>query len=358
MITALGRLLLDDEPNHPQALLERSRRPGRSMGTLAHALEGFFTGHGLALATDQSERLAPGRRQRRIDAVPKDLRPAVEAFAAFMMRSRDRALRAGTRPRTDNTVEAALAIVRDLAQFLHGHRGKQDWALADIHDMEAFLAHQPKARKRRLVARTVLPLRPCPEDRAHRPRPRPDRPQPERIHRSNTDARPATRGVPPLDHWPGSSSARGLAGHARPAARSLGREVKLLRIDDLDDRACTVRLGDRPHPVPLDPASWAVLKRCLAHREAQRTDNPHVMVTRQTKSGRGPASTAYVSHVLDGCGFPPRKIRCTRLLDLVNTMDPKLVAAAFGMDPEATMIYLADHVDAGRLPEPCAPNSQ
>lgn len=65
-----------------------------------------------------------------------------------------------------------------------------------------------------------------------------------------------------------------------------------------------------------------------------------------------------VSHVLDGCGFPPRMIRCTRLLDLVNTMDPKLVAAAFGMDPEATMIYLADHVDAGRLPEACAPNSQ
>jgi hypothetical protein len=73
------------------------------------------------------------------------------------------------------------------------------------------------------------------------------------------------------------------------------------------------------------------------------------MVTRQAKSGRSPASTAYVSHLLDACGYPPRMIRCTRLLDLVDTMDPKLVAAAFGMDPEATMIYLADHVDPGRL---------
>ncbi|WRZ87763.1 hypothetical protein OHB54_00840 [Streptomyces sp. NBC_01007] len=44
-------------------------------------------------------------------------------------------------------------------------------------------------------------------------------------------------------------------------------------------------------------------------------------------------------------------IRCTRLLDLVNTMDPKLVAATFGMDPKATMIYLADRVDPGRLPD-------
>ena len=30
-------------------------------------------------------------------------------------------------------------------------------------------------------------------------------------------------------------------------------------------------------------------------------------------------------------------------------MDPKLVSAAFGMRPEAVLIYLADHVDVGRL---------
>lgn len=45
-------------------------------------------------------------------------------------------------------------------------------------------------------------------------------------------------------------------------------------------------------------------------------------------------------------------IRCTRLVDLVNTMDPKLVAAAFGMTAEAAMIYLADFVDPTRLPNP------
>jgi len=31
-------------------------------------------------------------------------------------------------------------------------------------------------------------------------------------------------------------------------------------------------------------------------------------------------------------------------------MDPKLVAAAFGMKPEGVLIYLANHVDDGRLP--------
>lgn len=30
-------------------------------------------------------------------------------------------------------------------------------------------------------------------------------------------------------------------------------------------------------------------------------------------------------------------------------MDPKLVAAAFGMDPQSPLTYLADHVDDMRL---------
>jgi hypothetical protein len=31
-------------------------------------------------------------------------------------------------------------------------------------------------------------------------------------------------------------------------------------------------------------------------------------------------------------------------------MDPKLVAAAFGMNPEGVMFYLADRVEDARLP--------
>jgi hypothetical protein len=102
--------------------------------------------------------------------------------------------------------------------------------------------------------------------------------------------------------------------------------------------------------VPPDPASWQVLQRCLDHREARRTANPHVIVTKGTKAGRAPASTAYVSHLLDGCGVPPRALRCTRLAGLVNAIHPKLVAAAFGMNPEGVMFYLADHIDPDLLP--------
>ncbi|GAA3044763.1 hypothetical protein GCM10017562_02390 [Streptomyces roseofulvus] len=123
----------------------------------------------------------------------------------------------------------------------------------------------------------------------------------------------------------------------------------MLRVNDVvDQQAQTVRLGRRPHPVPLDPASWTVLQR-WDHRQAWRTDTPHVVVSKGTKAGRNPASTAYLSHVLDDCGFPSRMIRSTRLVAMVHTRDPKLVAAAFGMDPQATLICLADPVDEGRL---------
>ncbi|POX55342.1 integrase [Streptomyces sp. Ru71] len=352
-VTDLGRLLKDEHSNSPQALLERSRRPGRSMGSFARALEDFFTLHSLALPTDQAEQLAAGRRRRRIDAVPDPLKQAVIAFDASRMRAQQRARRAGTRPRSNHTLETALTILRDLALFLINQRNKNDWALTDVHDVEAFLATLPKARKRQLVvlgqffrfARTqhivlIDPTRnmTSKSSKGFRGRTLTLDQQRYLFRRWTTseEVHPheAVVGILALLHGASSSEAR------------------MLQVNDVDQQAQTVRLGKRPHPVPLDPASWTVLQRCLAHRQAWRTDNPHVVVTKGTKAGRNPASTAYLSHVLDDCGFPPRMIRSTRLVDMVNTMDPKLVAAAFGMDPQATLIYLADHIDEGRLPAP------
>jgi integrase len=134
-------------------------------------------------------------------------------------------------------------------------------------------------------------------------------------------------------------------------------EVRHLRRDQIDRAGRTIRLGQRPHRVPLDPVSWATVQRCVTHRESQRTSNPHLMVTKGTKgtkAGRNPASVAYVSHLLDPAGISPRMLRSTRLIDLVHTMDAKLVAAAFGMHPKGVMIYLADHVGPGRMPETMA----
>jgi len=129
------------------------------------------------------------------------------------------------------------------------------------------------------------------------------------------------------------------------------RELRLLEVDHIDASDRSIHLGKRPHRVPLDPVSWTALQRSLDHRDTLRTNNPHVLVTRGTKADRRPASEAYMSHLLDPCGLPPKMLRSTRLADLVNTIDPKLVSAAFGMRPEGAMIYLADHLDDGRLPD-------
>jgi hypothetical protein len=269
MITTLGRLLTDEHQNLPQALLERARRPGRSMGSLARALEDFFTAHGLALPTDQAEQLAAGRRQRRIDAVPPPLRPAVAAFNTARMQAQQRARRAGTRPRSDHTLETALATMRDLAVFLVTRRGEQDWALVDVHDIEAFLATLPKARKRRLIVfrqffafarsqRIVLvdPTR-------------------DLTARESTGFRGRTL---TLDQQRELFRRWTTAEHVHPHEALLGLlalphgasswETRTLKITDIDPQTRTARLGKRPHPVPLDPASWAVLQRCLDHRRA------------------------------------------------------------------------------------------
>jgi integrase len=164
----------------------------------------------------------------------------------------------------------------------------------------------------------------------------------------------AARGSGPRPRWVPMLDGLDLVPDAHPHEALLGLlallhgassdEVRHLRADDVDTSRQAIRLGTRPHPVPLDPSSWQTLQRCLAHRDSQRTSNPHVIVTKGTKAGRSPASAAYFSHLLDECGVPPRTMRCTRLGELVNTIDPKLVAAAFGMDPEGVMFYLSDHV--------------
>ncbi|MDM3930499.1 integrase [Mycobacterium intracellulare] len=351
LITGLGRLLLDDHPNHPQALLDRACTPGRSVGVLARSLEGFFTEQGLAMPTDHATQLAAGRRQRRINAVPPTLRPAVASFSDSLLVARARARRAGTLPRSDRTIDVALATLRDLAQFLNHEQGKQDWSTVDIADIEKFLNLLPGSRPRRLTvlrqffqfARTRRLLLVDPTRGLTRKQPKGFRGSTLSFDRQRQLFRRWTSDPTVHPH-------EALAGILALLHGASPRELRLLRCDLIDAQKCTIRIDGRPLPVPLDPASWSVLTRCLAHRQSQRTRNPHVIVTKVTKTGRQPASAAYLTHILDGCDISPRTARSTRLVDLVNTMDPKLVAVAFGMHPDGAMIYLADHVDPTRLP--------
>lgn len=348
MITELARLLADGSP-HPQALLERARRPGRSAGTLARTLEDFFVARGMALPLDQAQRLAAGRRQRRLDQIPAPLRPAVAGFAETCLRAQGRARRAGTRPRSDSTIETHLAITRDLARFVSA-KGRYDWATVDAGDIEEFLAGRPAYRKSRLIAlrhffawaraHHVILINPARDIAAREPR----------GFRGTTLDLPAQREL--FRRWtadPGVHPHEAMVGLLALLHGATSQELRGLTISDIDPASRSARLGHRPHPTPLDPASWQALQRCLSHRGSLTAANPHVLVTKQTKSTTAPPSAYYLSHILDAAGVRPRLLRSTRLVDLIASLDPKLVAAAFGMRPEGVLHYLAGHVDDSRL---------
>jgi len=353
LITSLGRLLADGGSWHPQALLERSRQPDLtgSAGTLARVLDDFFTGRGLALPLDQAAQLAAGRRQRLVGAVPGPLRPGAAGFCQFLLNARERARRAGTRPRADDTIERRLTAVRDMAVFLITRRGKDDWATVDVHDIEVFLAALPGSRSSRLTAlrhffawarasRLVL-TDPARGLSARQPRGYHGPTAPLHLQRQLFRRWTTSNDVHPHE---------ALTGLLTLIHGASNQELRALTTSDIDPVTCSVRLGCRPQPTPLDPATWAAVERCLTYHQQLRTANPHLLVTRKTKATRIPASEDYPCNLLRPAGVTPRLLRCTRLAELTSSTDPKLVSAAFGIHPQAATHYLADHIDAGHLP--------
>ncbi len=352
MLGGLGRLLRDGQPAYPQALLERARHPGRSAGALARTLEEFFVGEGLAFGLDQEARLAHGRRQRRVEATPETLRPAVAAFADRLVRANERARRSGTRPRADSTIEQTLGIVRDLACFMVDERAKHDWSTVEVGDVEAFLRERPANRRRRLQSsrhffawarKNKLVL----VD--------PTRDLPGTSRRGFTGATLSIGEQRRLfRRWTSEAGVHpheALVGVMALLHAASNGELRHLRVADVDHAARTLRLGRRRLPVPIDPLTMAVLRRCLDHRASLHTSNPHVIMTKVTRTRTTSSSTAYMCHVLDPAGVSPKRLRSTRIVDLVVSLDPKVVGEALGMKPEGLVDYLGDEVDRDRISE-------
>jgi len=348
MITVLGRLLREPGPAHPQALLEHA---ATASVPLARALEDFFTRHGLALPRGHEEPAAARRRQRRLQAIPPPLRAAAGAFAEHELNGRQRALRAGTRPRQHATIESHLTTIRDLAIFLTATTAVTDWATVSTADIEAFLATQPSraahrlgglrrffsfaARHRLILASPVAGITIGQPSGFHGRAL--SRHQQRSLFRRWTSGR---------DDIHPHEAATGLLALVHGATT---QEICHLTVAAIDPPRQAVHLPGRPHPTPLDPWTWAAIQRCLAHRQALGTDNPHLLVTRVTKATQVPANAHYVKNTVAAAGVRPRILRSSRLLAMVNTADPKLVAEAFGMTRDAVTAYLADRVDPTRL---------
>ncbi len=350
MIGRLGRMLAEPGPTNPQALLDRTRQHGPSAAALARTLEGFIVDAGLAFPLDHDAQRWAGRRRRRIDETPEPLRPALGRFADAQVAGQQRARRAGTRPRSDLTIIEDLAIVRDLARLMIDDRAKSDWASTETGDIEAFLAQRPLSRARRLStlrpffrwakANRVVLVDPTKGVSANRHR------APRSVILSVAEQRRLfLRWTSDPDAHPHEC----LVGLLALLHAASSTELRELRVSDINFTGRTVRLGRRRHRVPLDPATWTALQRCLDHREQLSTQNPHVIVTHITRTRTTPASDQYLWRVFAPSDITSRPLRATRLVDLVAKLDPKVVAEAVGMAPAGILPYAADQVQDVRL---------
>jgi site-specific recombinase XerD len=351
MITDTGRLLRDGGSVHPQSLLERAGSRG---SPLARALEDFFTSHRLALPPDHAGPRAAARRQRRLDGIPAALRPAAITFADHELAGRQRAQRAGTQPPAHNTIESHLTSVRDFARFLTGSRGITNWATVSSGDIGAFLAAQPSTAAHRLgglrrffrfaARRRMILTDPAAAITITQPQgftgPSLTRGRQRELFRRWTAS---TASVHPHE------SLTGLLALIHGATT---QEIRHLTIDAIDPATQAVTLRGRPQPTPLDPWTWAAVGACLAYRQALKSTNPHLLITSQTKATQAPSGDSYVKNTLRAASIRPRILRSSRILALASTVDPKLIATAYGMTYGGVLHYLADDVDPTRLPNP------
>ena len=305
----------------------------------------------LIMPGDQAQgRLAAAARYSRfLDAVPEGLAAAVAAFSEAQLADRERDRRAGRRLLSDVTLETRLRILRDLAGHLSASGPVTSWTEVTTADLESFLAgrarnrHQDTyvlrryfawARQRKLIL--IDPARPL------RLGPQPGftgtvldtGTQRSLLRRWTSDAtHPHERmaGLLALLHAASSAQIRGLA------------------VTGIDDRKRTVTLPGRPFPVPADPATWNAVQACQRHRDQLATLNPHLIVTKATRTGTAPADGSYLTRLLAPAGVTPSACRQTRIAQLVNDLDPKLTAAALGMQDSGLVRYLADNVDKDRL---------
>ncbi len=344
-----GRMLAADPAACPRQLLAGSAREDGTADAAGRALTAFFVGHGLALPGGEALHRAAARRGRYLDAIPARLTGAVTAFSDAQHGERDRARRAGRRPLSDITLEGRLRILRDLALHLASSGPVTSWAEVTTSDLEDFLGRRPRnrhqdiyvmrrffafARQRKLIlADPARPLRP--------------------------GTQPGFTGTVLDVSTQRSLFHRWTSSTAHPHERLTGlltllhaatsAQIRALALAGIDHRAQAVTLAGRPFPTPADPATWSALQACLAHRDQLATLNPHVIVTRFTRTGDAAADSSYLTRRLGRAGTTPSACRQTRIAQLVNDLDPKLTAAALGMHDTGLVRYLADNVDQDRL---------
>ena len=352
LLRRLGRLLATGV-NDPATLLDATGSRGIGGGPLSRALESFFVDAHLLAPGVHADRVARGKRARRLAEVPAALRPLVASFDAAQHRTQQRAAVAGTRPRTDRTLEINLAAVRDLARFLAAHRPAiAGWEQVQVADIEAYLATLGPATRARQLACLRAFFRYARAARAILADPTKHLTAPASFA-FRGQVLDATRQRALYQRW--TTQADLLHPH-EPAVGLLMllhgasvAELRRLRLDDVDLAAGRLRFASRPHPTPLDPATSDAVGRCLDHLVDRRGGNRYLLVNKCSLTAHGPVATGYLQRLLAPAEVTPRLLRATRLAHLAHATDPILIAETFGVRQETATRYLADTLDGTRL---------
>lgn len=329
----------------PEAVLEAVRASGRSVGATARLVGEFFEREGLCRALDDTDERARGPRARRLGRLGPSLRPVVGAFAEHLLGQRKRARLLGSNGLSDTTIEHRLA---DIAAFgaLLGERGIDDWAAVSAGDVDAFLVANMNSRVASLRAffafakqRKVVLVDPTagvdhrsPKGFSGRVLLRSEqRELLGRWARPDVNANERAAGLLSLLHGAGSY------------------ELRHLLAEDIDLDRSRVVLGRRRFAVPVDPITVAALRACLAARESLVTENPHLIITKDSRMHTRPCSQYYVFHLFDDLGVSPQVLRQTRLVHVAHRADPRVLAIAFGLTEGGALHYMADSVDHEEL---------
>jgi len=308
---------------------------------LARTLRQFASERSIVALPGAEIERAARRRAARLDATPVPFQDSARRFSEVLVARQQRALRAGRRADDDATIEGRLATVRDFARFSRNERHLAGgWTTVGLADVEAFFARRPHPDGRGLTwlsqffgwARKEHLVLADPTHGLWITRNRPFSGELVTLDRQRAlfarwtlfdeaSAHEALVGLLALLHGLSSSELRGLV------------------LTDVDERHRALGLARRSRSLPLDPVSWTAVERGIAHQRSQRTRNPHLIVNRRTRTGSEAVGAEYLRALMTRSGTTLRQLRATRLSELVDEVDPVLVAARFDITVRATTYY-------------------
>lgn len=342
-----SRILMEDPAVTPHQFRRASGAPIST--TTERVLTAFFLSQGSTLARSGTHERAILARRRYLQGIPAPLHNVVVQYNDAQVSEQDRRTRTGRQALSDITLATRLRILRDLAAHLGTTREVTGWAEVTTGDLERFLAASPAARHQRTYvlrrffawakARRLVLTDPA--------------------RALALGAQPAFTGTV-LDipaqralfrRWtsgttPAQERVIGLLALLHAATNA---EIRTLTLADLDHERQTLTMQGRPFPTPMDPATWAAIEACRSERDTTGTLNPHLIVSRVTRSRDTPIDSSHVARLLVPAGTSPSVCRQTRLTQLVTDLDPKLTATVLGMHDSGLVRYLADNVDRDRL---------